>query len=392
MPTGSASVSSTGSAAAPPGSAAPKAVSDVPPADAAPPSTFVGAKSERACRAQTVELATYQTRGDLAIGAQGDAIAATWRVRLAGKPEQQIAFASFDQEGKPVAKLRAVGKTAHDATPRVYASGSDWVVVWFDGKGLAYARPRVDPLPPPEVAHVSAIGPEVAADVALAPWPAGGGVAATLFGADHGQLGLFVFAPAEGPAVKAMGVTHHAKSPKAPAIAASAAATFVAWDEDGALVASRFDAAGKESAACAIAPKGAEKRERLALAPTATGAIASWVEGGKVRTRALDGMACPASPIWVAAEGKWPAIAPLGDTALLAWVAADGHLLAVRLGADGAPGQRGIDASEGTAGVKDPPAVLAFGARAAFGWAEAMGPVISTKRLGVRIVDAACIP
>lgn len=368
------------------------AVSDTPPPGVTPPSSFTGARAEKACRAQTVELATYQTRGEIALAAQGDAVAASWRVRLAGKREEQIAFSSFDKDGHPLARPRGVGNSAVDVPPRVFGAGSDWVVVWFDGKGLAYARPKADPLPPPDVAHLGAVGSEVAADVALAPWPAGGGVAASPFGADKSQLGLFVFAPAEGPAVKAMGVTHHAKHPRRPAIAATAQGTFVAWEDGGAILASRFDAAGKEGAsACTIAPAG-PARERLALAATPGGAVAMWMEGDAVRTRALDASACPASPIWKAAEGKWATLVSLGESALLSWVAADGRLLAARLAPTGAPPAKGIDASEGTTGVKDPPGLVVLGARAVFGWSEVMSPSISTKRLNLRVVDASCIP
>jgi len=380
--------SGSGSAAAPPRGSA---VADEPPAGSAPTSTFVGAKSEKACRAQTVELATYQTRGDVALAGQGEALAAAWRVRLGGKREEQVAFATFDKDGHPVARPRGVGATTHDIPPRVLGAEGGWAVVWFDDKGLAYARPGVQPLPPPEVAHLGAFGSEVAADVALAQWPAGGGIAAAPFGADKAQLGLFFFG--DGGAVKAMGVTHHAKQPHAPALASGAGGTFIAWEDGGALVASRFDAAGKEAtaSACTIAAKG-PARERLSLAVTASGAVAVWIEGASVRARAIDASGCPASPIWTVAEGKWATVASLGDGALLAWVASDGRLLAARLGASGAPPARGLDAGEGTSGVKDPPAVLVFGGRAAFGWSEVMSPVIRTKRIDVRIVDAACIP
>lgn len=413
---GDRSTATSGSAAAGSGSvtAAPAAVASAPgpagPADAAPPSaapvpsepppgivppsTFLGARAEKACHAQTVELASYQTRGDIALAGQADAVAATWRVRLAGKPREQIAFGSFDREGRPSARARAVGLTSHEAAPRVFGAGSDWVVVWFDDKGLAYARPRQEPLPPPEVGHLGAVGAEAVADVALAPWPDGGALVAAPFG-DKAHLGLFLLAAAErgAAAVKVLGVSHHGKQPHRAAVAAGAAGTFFAWDEGGALVGSRFDAAGKEiAAACTLAPASPEPRERLALAATTAGAVAMWMEGGSVRTRALDASACPASPIWTVGEGKWASIAPLGDTPLITWVAKDGRLLAARLAATGAPPERGLDAADGTSGVRDAPAAVAFGARVAFGWAEVMGPVVSTKRLQVRIVDAACIP
>jgi hypothetical protein len=397
---------SSASSAAPSASASAAGASSVPlePASPAPlPSTFVGARGEKACKAQTVELASYQHRGDVALGGGADGVAAAWRVRLGGKPQEQVAFAAFDQEGKPTARARGVGLTLQDVPPRVFASASQWTVVWFDEKGLAFARPRVEQLPQPEIAHLGAIGPDVAADVALAASPAGV-LATTPFGAGKAQLGLFLFGPPDSVStVKALGVTHHGKEPHRSAVAAhldggdpqtpGTGGTFVVWDEGGVLLGSRFDTAGKENdTPCSIAPAG-DKRERLALAATAAGAVAMWMEGGKVRTRALDASGCPASPIWTVAEGRWASIASLGETAIVAWTGADGHLLAVRLQPSGAPSDRGIDAAEGSSGLKDPPSVLAFGAgKVAFGWSEVMGPVVSTKRLQMRIVDAACVP
>jgi hypothetical protein len=393
-PVASTSAPAPGSAA-PPASARPSAV----PADAvakpsAPPS-FAGAKSEKACHAQTVELGSYQQRGEIALAGQKDAVAATWRVQLPRKAEEQVAFGSFDKEGRPVAKVRGVGVTAFDVPPRVFPAGAEWTVVWFDDKGLAYVRPKIGMTPPPAIGHLGAVASASAGDVALGESPSGAVLAATPFGAGKAQLGLFLLAsPEEGAqAVRAFGVTHHAKAPRRAAVAADAAGTFVAWYEGTAILASHFDPAGKEAdAACTVAPESAEPRERFALTPTATGALALWMEGGKVRTRALDRSGCPASPIWTVTEGRWASLAAMGDTAVVAWASADGKLLSVRLGADGAPGARGLEASEGSSGIKDAPAVAAFGGKVAFGWAEVVSPVISTKRLVMRIVDGSCVP
>jgi hypothetical protein len=268
-------------------------------------------------------------------------------------------------------------------------------VVWFDEKGLAFARPRTEQLPAPEIAHVGAIGPDVAPDVALAASPTGAVLATTPFGAGKAQLGVFLFAPEGNVAtVKALGVTHHGMQPHRSAVAAGAGGIFVVWEDGGALVGSHFDAAGKENdAPCTVAPASTDKRERIGLAATSTGAMAVWTEGTHIRTRALDASGCPASPIWTAAEGRWATLASLGDTPLLAWVATDGRFLAARLQPSGAPPERGLDVAEGSVGVKDPPSALAFGGgKVAFGWSEVMGPVVSTKRLLMRVVDAACVP
>jgi hypothetical protein len=365
------------------------------PANPAPiPATFVGAKSEKACKAQTIELASYQQRGEVALGGQPEGVAAAWRVRLIGKPQEQVAFAAFDAEGRVASRPRGVGLTMQEVTPRVFASGTQWTVVWYDDKGLAFTRPRVEPLPQPEITHLPAVGPGVAGEVALAASPAGAVLAAAPFGASKAQISLFLFAPTDNVStVQALGATHHAKEPRRSAVAAGAGGIFVVWDEAGALVGSRFDAAGKENeVTCAVAPAG-EQRERLGLAATSTGAIVMWMEGSRLRTRALDAAGCPSSPIWTVAEGRLASITTLGDTALVAWVGADGRLLAARLQPDGSPPARGLDAGEGSSGVKDAPAAIALGTRKmAFAWSEVMSPVVSSKRLAMRLVDAACIP
>jgi hypothetical protein len=117
------------------------------------------------------------------------------------------------------------------------------------------------------------------------------------------------------------------------------------------------------------------------------------MEGSRVRARSLDASGCPRSPIWTVAEGRWATIAPLDGRALVAWAAPDGRLLAARLQPDGSPPPRGLDAAQGSTGIKDPPAVAAFGAgKVAFAWSEAQSAVETGKRLVMRIVDAACIP
>ena len=185
------------SASAPPSSASSAvgpatSVSAVPLEPASPPpppAAFVGARSEKGCHAQTVELGGYQQRGEVALGGRDGRVGAAWRVRLPNRPALQVAFASFDREGKPVARARGVGTTSQDVAPRVFASGPEWTVVWYDEKGLAYTRPRVEKLPLPETAHLGAIGPEVAADVALAASSGGAVLAAAPFGAGKAQMG-----------------------------------------------------------------------------------------------------------------------------------------------------------------------------------------------------------
>jgi hypothetical protein len=382
-----------GNAAAPAGNAV--AVAFDPAPGAASVRDFASVKSNKVCRAQTAEIAAYQSEGVLALGARKGGIGASWLVHLAGKRDEQIAFSSFDIEGKPAARPRGVA-LAGQKTARVFGSGPDFTVTWFDAKGLAYARPRNEPFPAPEVGHLSMFGPEVAGDVALSSTEAGSVVAAAPYGAEKNQLGLFQFSPAEAgaPPVTALGVTHHAIAPSRPAVASGADATFVAWFEaDGRIVASSFDPKGKESdAACLVAPASAEKRENLALAAAGSGVVALWMEGAMIRARALDGSGCPTSPAWKVTEGRWATIAEAGETPVVAWLASDGRLLAAKLGPNAAPPTTGIDVAEGALGIKDPPALAVTSGRVAFGWAEAMSPIVSTRRLVLRLVDAACFP
>ena len=83
--------------------AASSAAVPLEPASPAPlPATFVGAKGEKACKAQMIELASYQQRGEVALGGHPEGVAAAWRVRLVGKPQEQVAFAAFDPEGRAI--------------------------------------------------------------------------------------------------------------------------------------------------------------------------------------------------------------------------------------------------------------------------------------------------
>ena len=85
-------------------------------------------------------------------------------------------------------------------------------------------------------------------------------------------------------------------------------------------------------------------------------------------------------------------MAALDDAPVVAWLASDGRVLAAKLGANGAPTAKGLDIAEGSVGIKDPPALAVAAGRVAFGWAEPMSAVVSTRRLLVRLIDTACLP
>ena len=129
------------------------------------------------------------------------------------------------------------------------------------------------------------------------------------------------------------------------------------------------------------------------------GALLVWSEGATLIARALDAEARPRAAPWVVGKGKWRALAPSGDGALVAWVGHDGkdgktetQVLLVKLAADGAPSVRGIRVSDGVFPVKDSPSVALAGERVGVAWTEPMSPGVSTKRAVLRVLERSCIP
>jgi hypothetical protein len=258
---------------------------------------------------------------------------------------------------------------------------------------------------PPDIQRLTAVAKEVSENAAIAASPGGSLVAVAPFGTAQDQMGLFLFAPTDAalPAVKAIGVTHHAKRPRRPAVAADAGGYFVAWNEDdGSIKASRFDLTGKEGDAYVIAPPtGATPlpaaRERLALiAMEGAGALAVWSEGDTMVAQALDGSARARAAPYVIRKGAAQVLVPSGKGAFVAWIGndgkVDGQILLARLSADGAPSAQGLRISDGLMAVKDPPAVAVAGERLGVAWTEPVTAGVSTKRAVLRVLDAACVP
>ena len=216
-----------------------------------------------------------------------------------------------------------------------FSSGDEWAVTWFDAEGLAYARPRWETNPP--VGDPARRRNREGGQRPCRPRAAPGGalVAAAPFGPERHRLGVFQFAPVDPaqPQLKAVGVTRSAKKPRWPTVAADASGGYlVAWqdEEDGSIRASRFDAAGREGNAHVVAkrqggdrPAGAaqetpDRDQRLGLVATGSaGALLVWSEGATLIARALDAEARPRGAPWVVGKGKWRALAPSGDGALV---------------------------------------------------------------------------
>ncbi|WP_437825162.1 hypothetical protein [Sorangium sp. So ce1153] len=422
---------SGGAATAAPGSSEPKAHAEVPassvpaepaaataPAELEPPrgtgvQEFVPLSTLAACKAKSGDIATYILREGMGIAGRADgSFGAVWLVDLKGG-DAQIAFAGFDSDARQIARARAISITREPGL-RIFSTGDAWTVTWFDAEGLAYARPRWETNPPAEILRVGAIGKDVSEHVALAPAPGGALVAAAPFGAERNQLGVFQFAPVDPaqPQLKAVGVTRHTKKPRWPAVAADASGGYlVAWhdEDDGSIRASRFDASGREGNAHLVArpqsgdrsavatQEAPDKDRRLGLVATGSaGALLLWNEGTTLIARALDAEARPRGAPWVIGKGKWRAVAPSGDGALVAWVGhdgkAEGQPLLVKLAADGAPSARGLRVSDGVNPVKDSPSLAVAGERVGVAWTEVMSPGVSTKRAVLRVLERACIP
>lgn len=364
------------------------------------------------CKTKSGDIATYLQRSQLVIAGRGDgSFGAAWYVDLK-RGDAQIAFAGFDVDAKQIARARAISQT-RDEGLQIFSSGEAWAVTWFDAGGLAYARPRWETHPPAEIQHIGAIGREVGDQVAIAPTPGGALIAVAPFGAERSQLGVFQFAPVdpEQPQIKALGVTHHTRKPRWPALTADATGGYLlAWyeEEDGSIRASRFDASGKEGAAHVVAKpqgsdlpasarQGARARERLGLVATGGGgALVVWNEGDNLLARALDAKAQPRGAPWIVGKGKPWSLLPSGEGALVAWVGhdgkADGQVLLAKLGADGAPSVRGLRMSDGVNPVKDSPSLASAGERIGVAWTEPMSRGVSTKRAVLRVIERACIP
>lgn len=395
----SSSASASGgpvASAAPSGSAASHAphVDDTPKG---PGVTATPAIDKAKCAPSSIELATYLQRGELTIAGRDGQIAASWLVQL--KDKAQIGFAGFDGEAKRLARDRGIGN-AREHAPTLFASGpTDWIVTWFDGEGLAYARPRWEAQPGPEVEHLTTVKDVPPEDVAIASTLDGALVVASPFGTQGDQLSLFVFASPDGSQkAQALGLTKSAKKPHKPAVAADADGYALAWIEgDGTTAVTRLDKSGKElHPYTAIVPKPASgETSDVTIVATDTGFELTWASGDDVYTRHLDKDAMAAGPPLIVGKGKSPvAVAAKGQVFVAYLGDADGkaqQLLVVRVGAD-AVSSSAVRMSDGQTEVKDPPSIAIVGDRLAVAWTEQMSPIVSTKRATLRTVNASCIP
>jgi hypothetical protein len=401
---GSPSAASSASADIAPTGSAPASSAAAPPAEPVTPQgagveEIVAQSTVAACQPKEVELGSYLQRGEIAIAARDGAIATSWMVQLPNKPDAQIAFGGYDGQGKQIGRVRGIG-TSREHAPQVFSTGTEFTVTWFDSDGLAYTRPAMDMSAPLSLQHLGAFRKELAGDVGLAATPAGSLVAVAPFGLDQGQLSLFLFAPTDptAPPVRALAVSRRAKKPSRPSVSADAAGYTVAWlEEDASLFVARFDLEGKEAEGAKLIAPGGTDRQAVSLVAAGKGTLAIWSEGDMVVARPLDARAQPSGPPRVVVKGaKWPKAAPLGDGALVCWVAQggpkEGRLQAARLKDDGSPSSKGLEIVGEGRSVKDAPACAVAGSRAALAWMEVMSATVSTKRALLRTIEASCLP
>ncbi|MBL8740289.1 MAG: hypothetical protein JNK04_04315, partial [Myxococcales bacterium] len=154
------------------------------------------------------------------------------------------------------------------------------------------------------------------------------------------------------------------------------------------------DLEGKEIGLGTIAVGKPGKRQSLAMTQLDGGPLLTWEEEGQIFGRMLDEGANPTGDLWLVGKGAQPAVAGLGDSAVVTYLAevegvAD-QVVAVRVGKSGVS-ESAIRVSDARTPVLDRPVVALGGPRVAVVWTEKMGPAISSKRAWIRTVDSACL-
>ena len=399
-PAGSSQPSAVNSHAAPSLSASVSVASAKPPqSDVLPQGTGVSeaAPLDKAkCAPSTIELATYLQRGELTIGGRDGQVAASWLVQL--KDKAQIGFAGFDGEARRIARDRGIGN-ARERAPTLFPSGPDWIVIWFDSEGLAYARPRWEAQPGPAVNHLTTVKDVPPDEVAVAPTPDGALVVASSFGTQGDQLSLFKFATLDGSQkAEALGFTKRATKPHHPAVAADADGYALAWiEEDGHVAATRLEQSGKEvgTSETVIPKPAATTVSDVTLVDTDTGFQLTWSDGEMIYTRRLAKDATPSGPPLLVGKGHSPRAAASKGAIFLTYLGeASGkaqQLLVVRVSSTGVSSSA-LRVSDGQTEVKDPPSVTLAGERLAVAWTEVMSPIVSTKRATLRTFNVSCLP
>lgn len=396
-------------AAAPSASAPPSLEPDPPPPGAPVGTGFTSvvhaSDAASGCKDASFEVAQYLQRGELTLagrptagatgGDEGTMFAASYLVKLPNG-RWQIAFAGYDDRARRVSRDRGIAYAAERA-PKLFATGDQWTLAWFDDQGLAYARPTFAAGQKPDIDHLTAAKGIDPAQVALSSTPDGSLIVASHIGTNDDQLSVFLFAPlGQGQTTRAVGLTKAGKKPRDPAVAADGAGYTLAWLEaDERIVATRLDSKGDQQGNGAVVAAAGPKRGELDLTRVKDGALLTWSEGERIFARKLDTSGRPSGDIVVVGEGKHPVVISGGDDAIVAFLAKVGEvpdqLLAVRVSASAAVSPRAVRISDGIKPVLDPPSIAIGGDRLGAVWTEVMSATIQSKRAWLRLIDTTCL-
>lgn len=371
--------SQAASSAAPPPSSASSAHPSSSAAPSAPSAPPVGGVTEWAsiddvkdCSAKSRDLDPNLAHGVIGLAARGKDFGTSWLYRTNAKSEGLIAFGGYDTQTRTVGAAHGLGKGSL-YTSRVFPRKDGWIVTWFDGEGLAWAK-TTWAAAKADVEHLRAITVEMGEHTAISATVEGDLLATAPLAGEDSQLGLFLFAPpGGGGGVKAIGATHHAKRPHHPAVSEMGKGYVVAWEDEPEagkprqVVISRFDENGKELDPQLVVSTPGRAASRPAVASIDNTVIAAWVEqdgqGSVVVARAIGAAWSLSGPAHLIDKGTAPQLAPAEGGMALAFVRQGGetlHIAAVHIDAQGETPKKGVivsDATKAKGAVADAPAI-----------------------------------
>ena len=251
-PSAPAGSSSASSAPSPSASAPPAPIPQGPPTGGV--KSWEPAEGRKGCSAHGLELDPNLAFGALRVAARGKEMAATRFLRTGSKLEGQLAFGGYDTQTRSISTSYGLGKARFLPT-WLFPRKEDWVVFWFDSKGLVFTRTGWS-VSASKIGRFAAIPVEEADRVTILETTSDGPLLgiSPLSVEPNSQLGLFTFVPGETLAedVKAIGATHQAVRPSHPAVVASPERYYLAWQDalapgkPSAVVLTSFDANGRE--------------------------------------------------------------------------------------------------------------------------------------------------
>lgn len=346
----------------PPPSPPPSTSTPTPPPTPPPTggvTSWEPAESLKNCGFHPRELDSNLAFGSLGIAARGKDLAVTRFLRTGTKEEGQLAFGGYDTQTRTVATSHGLGKAKLLPT-WVFPRKDDWVVFWFDARGLVFSKTGWAATNS-KIARFAAIPIEEADRVTLLDSSQGD----TLLGVapmsvdPSAQLGLFTFLPGESLAedVKAIGATHQAIRPKNPTVAIVSKHYFLAWEDtssagNSSVVAlTRFNHDGHEIGSQMIVSTPGSPAKTPSIVPLGDGVLLAWVEGEPPQTsivvRSFDKELRPIDGTQRIDLGTKPVLTPAKDGAALVFLRHTtdpklSHAATIAINAKGLPASRGF--------------------------------------------------